>query len=66
VAKRRRGGYTPGDRKHELKFRATPSLYQTLQNMADENQSATALLLRELVSEALKQREADSDRVPGR
>ena len=66
MTKRRRGGYTAGDRKHEVKFRATPSLFETLQSISDVGQCAMAMVIRELVSEGLERRQAESDRVPGR
>ncbi len=65
VAKRR-GGYTAGDRKHELKFRATPRLFETLQSISNEEQCAMAMVMRELVSEGLKRRQAELDRDPRR
>ena len=66
IVAKRRGGYTPGDRKHEVKFRATASLFQTLRSISDEGQCAMAMVIRELVSEGLERRQAESDRVPGR
>ncbi len=66
MTKRRRDGYTPGDRKHELKFRATTSLFETLQSISDEGQCAMAMVIRELVSKGLEQRQAGSDPVSGR
>ena len=63
---KRRGGYTPGDQKHEVKFRATPSLFQTLQSMSEQTQMAMATVIRELVSEALEQRQVESGRASGR
>gem|GEM_PF-3041476 len=63
---KRRGGYTAGDRRHEVKFRATTSLFETLQSISDEEQCAMAMVIRELVSKGLERRQAESDRVPGR
>ncbi len=63
---KRRGGYTSGERKHEVKFRATPSLFETLKSMSEQTQTAMAMVLRELVSEGLERRQAGSGRVPGK
>ena len=62
---KRRGGYSAGDRKHEVKFRATTRLFETLQSISDEDQCAMAMVIRELVSEGLERRQAESDRVSG-
>jgi len=51
---KRRGGYT-GDQRHELKFRASPSLFETLRTMSEESHTAMAMVIRQLVSKALDQ-----------
>jgi len=51
----KRCGYT-GDRVHELKFRAGPELFHTLKSLSEETQIAVAVLLRDLVNEALEQK----------
>lgn len=61
---KRRGGYTAGDQKHEVKFRATSSLFETLKSMSEQTQTAMAMVIRELVSEGLERRQAASGRVP--
>ncbi|MGB6067882.1 MAG: hypothetical protein WBG50_24005 [Desulfomonilaceae bacterium] len=63
---KRRGGYTAGDRKHEVKFRATSSLFETLKSMSEQTQTAMALVIRELVSEGLERRQAESGRASRR
>jgi hypothetical protein len=51
----KRGGYT-GDKRHEVKFRATPDLLKTLKGICEERQAAMALVLRELLTAGLEQR----------
>lgn len=51
----RRGGYS-GDKRFELKFRADPVLYQTLKTISEKHGEALALVIRELVTEALGQK----------
>jgi hypothetical protein len=51
-----RGGYT-GDKVHEVKFRATPRLYETLKAICEEQQAAMAFVLRDLVTKGLEQRQ---------
>lgn len=50
----KRGGYT-GDKIHEVKFRATPKLYETLKDICEKQHEAMALVLRELVTAGLEQ-----------
>jgi hypothetical protein len=66
IVRKRRGGYTNGSQTHEVKFRATTSLFETLQSISDEGQCAMAMVIRELVSKGLERRQAESDRVAGR
>ncbi len=51
----KRCGYT-GDRVHEVKFRAGPGLYQALKAMSEGKQTAVAVLVRNLVTEALERK----------
>jgi len=49
---KRRGGYT-GDQRHELKFRASPNLFEQLQAMSEEREMAMAMIIRGLITKAL-------------
>lgn len=62
---KRRGGYT-GDQRHELKFRASPSLFETLRTMSEETETAMAMVIRQLVSKGLEHNRDKSATLSGR
>lgn len=55
----KRGGYSK-EKKHLVKFRANPVLYERLKAVSEEEDRAMAMLIRELVAKGLEQRRRES------
>jgi hypothetical protein len=54
----KRGGYS-GDKKMELKFRGSPTLYETIKTLAEQRETTMAAVMREMVEQRLNQRQAE-------
>ena len=54
----KRGAYT-FDKTMELKFRGSLDLYNTIKTLAEQKETTMAAVMREMVEQKLKQREAE-------
>ena len=54
----KRGAYT-FDKTMELKFRGSKDLYHSIKNLAEQKETTMAAVMREIVEQKLRQREAE-------
>lgn len=59
----RRGGYTK-DLKHELKFRGSNQLWDQIKGISEQKEMTIAAVLRDLVVQALQQRQPKTSGYP--